>query len=188
MSYTSPSPGEAAARRLALADEDPWNERALLSVFALAGVPPSHLDIGSGSGVMPRLSRRLGSDAVGVDVIAEPPDLVRDLTRPLDLGRRFALVTCIEVAEHLPPEAAPTLCDTLGRHTGDLLVFTSALPGQLGDHHQTLVPPFAWRGWLWAAGLEYDAGTTARLALLWTQTTGKLMHLPANLQVFRPRG
>lgn len=204
MSYTDPTEAEAANRREGLRPFDEYNSRALYSTFALFGTPHTYLDIGSGTGVMVKMARRLGVDAVGVDVIAEPPDIRADLTRPLYISdrstvyepphdiasmRSFTIITCVEVAEHLPPEAAPVLCATLARHLAPRgwLVFTSALPGQAGDHHQNLIPPFDWRGMLYEAGLTWMPKATTELALLWTHTTGNLHHLPANLQCFTSR-
>lgn len=189
MSYTEPTETEARERRLALQPFDEYNVRVLYSTYALFGTPLTHLDLGSGSGAVVNVARRLGVDAIGVDVIAEPPDIAADLTKPLDLARQFTICTCIEVAEHLPPEAAQTLCQTIHRHLAPRgwLVFTSALPGQAGDHHQNLIPPFEWRGLMWEAGLVWQPEVTSRLALLWTQTSGSLHHLPANLQAFTTR-
>ena len=39
--------------------------------------------------------------------------LPHDLTMPIHLERRFDLVLCLEVAEHLPADSAPTLVDSL---------------------------------------------------------------------------
>jgi SAM-dependent methyltransferase len=189
MSYTQPTETEAAERRLSLQPFDEYNVRALHSIYALYGHPPTHLDLGSGSGVVARAARQWGVDAIGVDVIAEPPDIAHDLTKPLDMGRHFTFITCIEVAEHLPPDAAQTLCATIHRHLEPrgLLVFTSALPGQAGDHHQNLIPPFEWRGLMWEAGLSWLPYETSRLAHIWTLTSGSLHHLPANMQAFTTR-
>lgn len=58
----------------------------------------------------------------------------RDLTQPIDLGRKFDLVESLEVAEHLPAEAAPSFVATLARH-GDIILFSAAPPGQGGEYH-----------------------------------------------------
>lgn len=63
-----------------------------------------------------------------------------DLTTPLSINedvdgaRKFDLAVCTEVGEHLPPEAAITLLDTLTRHS-DLILFSAATPGQGGTGH-----------------------------------------------------
>jgi len=136
---------------------------------------------------MVRFGRSCGVDAVGVDIIAEAPDFRHDLRQPLQINRKFQLATSIEVAEHLPPEAAPVFCRSVADHlidNGGWFIFTAALPGQPGHHHVNLIPPFEWRQKLSDAGLTYHETATVKLALLWTQTAGPLHHLPANLQVF----
>jgi SAM-dependent methyltransferase len=66
-----------------------------------------------------------------------------DLTQPLRLGRRFDLVMCLEVAEHLPEAAAPTLVQSLCE-LGDVVLFSAAIPFQLGIHHINLQWPDYW--------------------------------------------
>ena len=53
-----------------------------------------------------------------------------DLTMPIDLARRFALVQSLEVAEHLPPKAARSFVGSLTRHA-DIVLF-SALSARTG--------------------------------------------------------
>lgn len=185
--YYEPTAEGMAERRHALREFDMWNHRALMAVWALLGRPETYMDFGCGSGAMVRLGRACGIDAVGVDIIAEPPDIIHDLRQPLQLDRKFQLTTSIEVAEHLPADTAPIFCQTVVDHlidNGGWFVFTAALPGQPGHHHVNLIPPFEWREKLSEAGLTYHETATVKLALLWTQTTGPLQHLPANLQVF----
>ena len=76
-----------------------------------------------------------------------------DLAQPVDLARTFDLVSCLEVAEHLPATAAPTLLATLARH-GDILLFSAAPPGQGGEHHVNEQPYAWWRDRLAALGYE----------------------------------
>ncbi len=185
--YYEPNPDQIAQRREGLREFDMWNRRALLSIWSLLGHPETYIDFGCGSGAMTRFARACGVDAVGVDLIAEPPDIVHDLRRPLQLGRKFQLVTSIEVAEHLTPEAANIFCQSVADHTIDnaaWFIFTAALPGQHGHHHVNLIPPFEWRQKFTEVGFTYHESATMKLALLWTQTTGSMHHLPANLQVF----
>lgn len=58
----------------------------------------------------------------------------RDLRGEFNLGRRFDLVQCLEVAEHLPATSAQALVETLVRH-GDIVLFSAAPKGQGGTGH-----------------------------------------------------
>ena len=56
------------------------------------------------------------------------------LETSLDLGRRFDLVISLEVAEHLPENAADTFVDSLVQH-GDVILFSATIPFQGGHGH-----------------------------------------------------
>jgi SAM-dependent methyltransferase len=113
--------------------------------------PTSVLDVGCGTGIWlcgwgPRIGVT-GVDGPWVqpDQLKIPPRLftAHDLRKPLDLGRRFDLVTCLEVAEHLPARAARTLVESLCRH-GEVIAFSAAVPGQDGQGHVNLHWPSYW--------------------------------------------
>lgn len=114
----------------------------------------SVLDVGCGRGIWLDEWRRQGvTDVTGVDgsyvdvaTLAIPLDrfTAADLTRPLDLQRRYDVVQSLEVAEHLPPGASETLVATLVRH-GELVMFSAARPGQGGEHHVNERPYEFWR-------------------------------------------
>jgi hypothetical protein len=59
---------------------------------------------------------------------------VCDFETGFDLGRRFDLVVCLEVAEHLAPNAAEHFVENLTKHSSAIL-FSAAIPFQGGDHH-----------------------------------------------------
>jgi hypothetical protein len=167
-----------------------WRTRALLAAFAHLGLPDSYLDVGCGDGVHVVLVAGLGLTAWGVDVALEgPADGGRwalrraDLTRPLDLGQRFALVTCWEVAEHLPAVAADILVDTVARHTGHWLVWTAATPGQGGFHHVNEQPPAYWLSRLTAHGLARRDDRTQALRQTWQAVCGPCWWYPKNVTV-----
>jgi len=105
--------------------------------------PRSVLDAGCGQGEW--LEAFGDVEAVGVDIAApERSGFFRcDLTKPLDLGRDFDLVLSLEVGEHLPEEAADTYVATLVGHSGSV-VFSSAVPGQLGKGHINCQPREYW--------------------------------------------
>lgn len=108
--------------------------------------PKSVLDLGCGIGTWLFVAKDLGiSDVLGVDGDYVDRDLLskylkdiefesHDLTHPLDLGKRFGLCLCLEVAEHLPESASDFLIETLIRHS-DIILFSAAIPGQGGQNH-----------------------------------------------------
>lgn len=115
--------------------------------------PKSIVDFGSGVGTWLRACRESGiEDIIGVDgeyvcdeLLAIPKSrFVRaDLTKPLNLGRRFDLVISLEVAEHLPKEQAHTFIETLTRH-GEIVLFSAAIPLQGGSYHVNEQWPQYW--------------------------------------------
>lgn len=121
----------------------------------------SLLDVGSGRGTWLAAARELGiEDIAGIDGVAVDaselhidPSVVRifDLTKPVFLGRRFDLVLCLEVAEHLDSSSAEALIETLCSH-GNLVFFSAAAPGQHGEHHVNCRWPSYWQGLFNAAG------------------------------------
>ncbi len=115
--------------------------------------PNSVVDIGCGIGTWIGVWLASGvEDVLGVDgdyvntsMLEIPPDKFRvaDLTKPLDLGRRFDLATCFEVAEHLPERSAEILVRSLVRHS-DVVAFSAAVPRQGGLDHVNLQWPSYW--------------------------------------------
>ncbi|MBY0432239.1 MAG: class I SAM-dependent methyltransferase, partial [Rhodospirillales bacterium] len=114
----------------------------------------SVLDVGCGHGVWlaawseAGLAEIFGVDGEYVDpaTLLVPPAafLAADLAQGFRLGRCFDLVQCLEVAEHLPCEAADRLVESLVAH-GDLILFSAATPGQGGEHHVNEQPLDYWR-------------------------------------------
>ena len=174
-----------------------WADRGAATCLDLAwqtlGVPGSMLDVGCGRGHLVATSRLRGADAIGVDLShADSTGPLRhaDLRVPVDLARTFDLVLCWEVAEHLPPESADTLCDTLARHLthGGVLLFTAATPGQGGDGHLHERPRAYWRELLEARGLTYDAPLSTALGQAWTAHAPRTPWYGKNVQAFRAPG
>ena len=126
---------------------------ALLARLALGFTPGSVLDVGCGRGAWLEAWKARGiPTVVGVDGdhldrsrlrIGGSEFRIDDLSRPFDLGRRFDLVQCLEVAEHVPAAAARDLVASLVRH-GDVVLFSAAPPGQGGEHHVNEQPREYW--------------------------------------------
>jgi SAM-dependent methyltransferase len=111
--------------------------------------PLSLLDVGCGEGEW--LEAFALDDAVGVDIATHTEYLQHNLVYPLHLHRTFDLVLCLEVGEHLPVSAADVLVDTLVRH-GRTIVFSAAVPGQVGKGHINLQPHSYWHDKFTARG------------------------------------
>lgn len=200
MSYTAPTEAEIAERRAQLAPFDGWNERAFAQIVAWMGLPRSYLDLGSGTGAMVNMARKMGVEAFGIDLISKGPGneswfVQHDLTQPLVIpGNPFDLITSFEVAEHLPADAHEVFVDTIARHLrykptlaelSGLLIFSAAPPGQAGEHHVGCRPAREWRSMFHERGLSYREDLTRQLAHLFGYVTGPASHwLAANLQVY----
>jgi SAM-dependent methyltransferase len=115
--------------------------------------PKSILDVGCGTGEWLSAFREHGvADVLGVDgawtegAPRELPDSCfrqHDLRQPLKLDRPFDLAVCLEVAEHLPPEAAQPLVESLTR-LAPIVLFSAAIPCQGGDGHINEKWPSFW--------------------------------------------
>jgi SAM-dependent methyltransferase len=104
----------------------------------------SVLDIGCGHGDWLRVAMELGiTDVIGCDgpwidpaQVLIPRDNFRceKLDRVLSFDRKFDLVLCTEVGEHLPQTHADLLIETITSHA-DLVFFGAAIPHQGGFRH-----------------------------------------------------
>jgi SAM-dependent methyltransferase len=113
----------------------------------------SVVDVGCGTGIWLAAFREHGvGDVIGVDtqdvpleVLEVPQDRFRqaDLAGPLRLPRTFDLAISLEVAEHLPPEAAEGFVESLVR-LAPLVVFSAAVPHQGGFRHLNEQWPDYW--------------------------------------------
>ncbi len=121
----------------------------------------SLLDLGCGQGAWLKVWEEHGvQDVVGIDgpyvdqnalLIERTRFREGNLASRIRLDRRFDLVQCLEVAEHLPPGASASLVGNLVAH-GSVLLFSAATPGQGGEHHINERPPGFWRDLFLAHG------------------------------------
>ncbi len=115
--------------------------------------PTSILDVGCGIGTWLKVAKELGvKEVIGVDGSYTNRNLLKidtdefvekDLRQSFELKRKFDLVLCLEVAEHLPKESAENLITSLCFHS-DTIIFSAAIPGQGGQNHINEQWPSYW--------------------------------------------
>lgn len=145
-------------RARALADN---SQIAFETRLAIGHVPQSVVDFGCGDGALLQVWRDIGAKVViGIDPHGPEQWRVQtaegrpclgfdahhfrmDLARPIGFEAKVGLACCLEVAEHLPVEAAPTLIDSLTQ-ASDRVLFSAATPGQGGEGHVNDQPPGYW--------------------------------------------
>jgi 2-polyprenyl-3-methyl-5-hydroxy-6-metoxy-1,4-benzoquinol methylase len=104
----------------------------------------SVLDVGCGTGSWLKIVEKLGiNDLLGIDGnISDNSQLhvdvslikAQNLNVEFNLFRKFDLVICLEVAEHLAPKSVEQFVANLVRHS-DLILFSAAIPHQGGQNH-----------------------------------------------------
>ena len=106
--------------------------------------PHSVVDVGCGTGTWLSVFQENGiDDVLGMDgpyvdgqqlTISSDKFLSMDLTAPASIGRGFELAICLEVAEHLPSNAADRLVEFLCS-LSSMALFSAAIPHQGGRGH-----------------------------------------------------
>lgn len=139
--------------------------RAALPILLSRLRPQSILDVGCGLGAWVRAALDTGiDDVIGLDggLIDEHQLLIParnfrplSLNQPFNLGRKFDLVLCLEVAEHLPAADAQGLVSSLVSHA-DTIYFSAACPGQVGQGHVNCQWPSYWQKLFNAEGYVCD--------------------------------
>lgn len=142
--------------------------------------PTSVLDAGCALGMLVEQLRNRGVEAYGVDVseyaVAQMPDEVRQhcwvgsLVDPLP--RRYDLVTCIEVIEHMPSTEGRTAVANLCAASDRVLLSSS--PFDYGEPtHLNVQPPEHWSALMAEHGflrdLDYDASYLTPWATLYVR-------------------
>lgn len=139
-------------------EENIYNRKAAQEVvpFLIKTFNPSSvLDVGCGKGTWLNVFSRFstvckikGIDGLYVDMqnLDIPSDafIPQDLNQSFDLGTKYDLLICLEVAEHLECNAANVFIESLTRHS-DIIVFSAAVPGQGGQKHINEQWPEYWQ-------------------------------------------
>jgi SAM-dependent methyltransferase len=116
--------------------------------------PTSILDVGCGRGTWLKIAIEHGVlDCFGLDGIEVSDEEFYvskkyfkqcDLSNAWRLDRKFDLILCLEVAEHLPPESSNKLVSSLAVHS-DTIIFSAACPHQGGQGHINCQWPVYWQ-------------------------------------------
>lgn len=160
-------------RHLAQRTRDAVRDGARQSAVVLADLiverfsPDRVVDVGCGEAYLPAALRDRGVEAFGVDGDDVGCDLVVDLARPpYPELQRADVVTCLEVAEHVPAAHAEDLVAWLVE-LAPVVVFSAAVPHQGGDGHINEQPPGYWADLFARCGY---AGSGALRAEVWDDT------------------
>ena len=176
-----------------LSDNDKYNQRHLMALFAFLGVPESFADFGCGTGAMVKTARVLGAKAYGIDQLVDNTwskgfyhaNLVDSFSLP---DGPVDIVTSFEVAEHLHESAHHTFCDTLCDNLksggGKYLIFSAARPGQGGTGHIHLRAAEFWHNEFLIRKMSYNDWMTMSIAHVFSRINTPLNYLWDNLMVF----
>jgi len=135
-----------------LKEDSASSANAMVPIIMALFKPSSVVDVGCGSGTWAKAYSNAGAQILGVDgfevsanqLLISPSLFERqDLSKSLNLTRRFDLVNCLEVAEHLDESRAVGFVFDLCK-LSDVIVFSAAVPGQGGTHHVNEQWPTYW--------------------------------------------
>lgn len=115
--------------------------------------PVSVIDVGCGIGAWLSVWKKKGiKEVMGIDgeyvdisklLIEKSEFKVHNLEKSFTLNKKYELVTCLEVAEHLPEQCAESFICNLCM-LGDVILFSAAIPGQGGTNHLNEQYPDYW--------------------------------------------
>ncbi len=135
--------------------------------------PGTIVDVGCGLGNTISEFRKHGIEAFGVEgsglAISKSKESEHihqaDLNQPLNLGRKFDLVWCVEVLEHIHPKFVDVIVESLCRH-GNRLLVSAAPPGQHGELHFNEQPKEYWISKFTMAGFALSKDETIQFQSL----------------------
>lgn len=136
--------------------------------------PASVLDVGCAIGLLVEALRLRSVEAFGVDVseyaIGQAHPSIRDFCRLGEagepFGRRYDLIVCIEVLEHLPPEGAQPAIANFCRHA-DRVLFSSSPFDYVEPTHFNVQPPSYWAKLFAQQGFYRDVDLDAGFLTPW---------------------
>lgn len=132
--------------------------------------PKTVMDLGCGTGRSLDLFLEYDIDATGIEGSslvkskARHPERIQlfNLHEELNLGKKFDLIWCMEVVEHIHPDYVHNLMKTFLNHS-ERIVLSAAPPGQGGEGHYNEQPASYWIDLFEQYGFSYDEPGTKAL-------------------------
>src|SRR5262249_1746252 len=127
--------------------------------------PHTIIDVGCGLGTWAAVFAQHGCEVLGIDtedvakdLLEIPPQCFRVADFELDfpICGHFDLAVCLEVVEHLSPEAGQRLVERVLPRLADVILFSAAVPGQAGDGHLNEQWPAYWEDFFSRSGFMLD--------------------------------
>ncbi|MCC7018596.1 MAG: methyltransferase domain-containing protein [Ardenticatenales bacterium] len=136
--------------------------------------PRTSMDVGCAMGFLVEALRERGVDARGIDlseyaIQQAHPDVapfVAVASAADPLPGRYDVVTCIEVLEHMPPDAADRAIDAMTA-AADNILFSSSPTDHVEPTHVNVQPPEAWAAAFARRGFYRDADFDATFLTPW---------------------
>lgn len=161
--------------------------------------PRSVVDVGCGTGALLETLRARGCETFGLEYATAGLEYCRrrgldvarfdlESRRGLHLERTFDVAISMEVAEHLPANAADRFVSLLTQLGRRAIVFTAATPGQGGIDHVNEQPHAYWIAKFLARGFEIDTARSDRWRRAWMASPHVADWYAANLMIFVPAG
>lgn len=142
----------------------------VLSIIINEINPSSVLDVGCGTGKSLEFFIKHNIEAIGFEnsdtaIAASSVSnsiLKFNLNKEVNLNRKFDLVWCFEVIEHIHPDFEQKFLKTLTNHS-NLIILSAARPGQGGFGHFNEQDPEYWIDKFSNIGYKYDAFFSKKL-------------------------
>ena len=129
-----------------------WRVGLICETVAAIYEPKSLIDLGCANGDLVGGFNDLGVAACGIEgssaclphlACEKDRVMIHDLREPVLIHSKFDLCTCLEVLEHIEPEFANVIANSLAGLSNQLLV-SAAPPGQGGIGHVNCQPKEYW--------------------------------------------
>jgi len=175
-------------------DKETKSSEKLAKAIKLYLKPKSVIDVGCGIGIYLKPLDLSGISCFGIEgssiarkysVFNKNRIIVADVTRKLNINKKYDLALCIEVAEHIPKKTSSILIGNL-TSLSNIILFTSAPPGQGGTDHINEQKPQFWINLFNKKNFVFDKEKTEQIKNFLIQKKC-IWWIPANMMIFKKR-